>query len=148
MSQLPTGMDRAVNPPSGRQFEIRASDQRATIVEVGGGVRCYSSGGRDVLQPYPIEALCDGAHGAPLVPWPGRLAGGRYRFDGVDYQVPLSEPAKHNAIHGFLRWQRWQPVRQEPSKIIMATTLSAREGYPVYPWHPGQSTRCLTPGSP
>ena len=46
--------------------------------------------------------MCDGAHGSPLVPWPNRLADGRYRFDGVDYQVAITEPDKGNAIHGLL----------------------------------------------
>ena len=91
--------------PSGKQYEIRFGDQRATIVEVGGGVRAYAVAGRPVLDPYPEEAMCDGAHGAPLIPWPNRLGDGRYRFDGVDYQVALSEPGKCNAIHGFLRWR-------------------------------------------
>ena len=66
--------------PSGRQFEISAGDQHATIVEVGGGIRSYRAGDRDVLQPYPPGQMCDGAHGAPLIPWPNRLADGRYRF--------------------------------------------------------------------
>jgi aldose 1-epimerase len=35
--------------PSGEQFEIVHGEQRATIVEVGGGIRSYSHGGRDVL---------------------------------------------------------------------------------------------------
>lgn len=78
--------------PSGDQFQIRHGDQRATIVEVGGGVREYLTGDRAVLESYPLEAICDGAHNTPLIPWPNRLADGRYRFDGVDHQVALTEP--------------------------------------------------------
>jgi aldose 1-epimerase len=55
-------------PPSGRQYEIRYGDQVAVVVEVGGGVREYQVGDRAVLDPYSREAMCDGAHGAPLVP--------------------------------------------------------------------------------
>jgi len=118
------------NPPSGRQYVIRDGDQQVTIVEVGGGIRCYRAGDRDVLQAYPLEAMCDGAHGAPLIPWPNRLGDGRYRFDGTDYQVALTEPDKHNAIHGFLHWRPWQPVRQSENQIVMAATLYPLEGYP------------------
>lgn len=75
-------------PPSGEQFIITAGAHRATIVEVGGGVREYAVGDRQVLDPYPIDAMCDGAHGTPLIPWPNRVADGRYTFDGVGYQVP------------------------------------------------------------
>lgn len=70
-------------PPSGEQFEISYGEQRATIVEVGAGVREYVVGERPVLDPYPLQAMCDGGHGAPLIPWPNRIADGRYRFDDV-----------------------------------------------------------------
>jgi aldose 1-epimerase len=116
--------------PSGQQYEISAGDHHATIVEVGGGIRTYSFGGRDVLEPYPLQAMCDGAHGAPLIPWPNRLADGRYRFDGTDYQVALTEPDKHNAIHGFLRWQSWEPLERSRDCIVMATMLHPQQGYP------------------
>jgi aldose 1-epimerase len=116
--------------PSGEQFEISHGGQRATIVEVGGGVREYAVDGRPVLDPYPLDAICDGAHGAPLIPWPNRLADGRYRFDGVDYQVALTEPTKRNAIHGFLRWRGWRSVEREPHRVVMGTTIHPLEGYP------------------
>ncbi|MDQ2846141.1 MAG: aldose 1-epimerase family protein [Actinomycetota bacterium] len=119
-----------VNSPSGRQYRISHGDQQATIVEVGGGIRTYRVGRRDVLQPYPVESMCDGAHGAPLIPWPNRLGDGRYRFDETDYQVPLNEPDKGNAIHGFLRWRPWQPVHQSADHIVMTATLYPLEGYP------------------
>jgi len=117
-------------PPSGEQFEIVHGDQRATIVEVGGGVREYEAGGRRVLDPYPLEAMCDGAHGAPLIPWPNRLADGRYSFDGAEHQVALTEPEKHNAIHGFLRWRNWEAREQEPARIAMGTRLYPLTGWP------------------
>lgn len=117
-------------PPSGEQFEISRGEQRATIVEVGGGIREYEVGGRAVLDPYPLGAICDGAHGAPLIPWPNRLADGRYSFDGVDYQVAQTEPTKRNAIHGFLRWRSWQATERAPERVVMGTTIHPLEGYP------------------
>ncbi len=117
-------------PPSGEQFEITNGSQRATIVEVGGGVREYVVGERPVLDPYPLDAMCDGAHGAPLIPWPNRLADGAYRFDGTDYGVALTEPDKHNAIHGFLRWRSWRAVEHAASRVVMGTRLHPLMGYP------------------
>jgi len=116
--------------PSGHQFEIVHGDQRATIVEVGGGVRTYVVGDRDVLDPYPLGSMRDGAHGAVLVPWPNRLADGRYRFDGVDHQVALTEPSKDNAIHGFLMWRSWSALEHESSRVVMGTRLHPMMGYP------------------
>jgi len=117
-------------PPSGEQFEIVSGAHRATIVEVGGGIREYSVGGRNVLDPYPVDRMCDGAHGAPLIPWPNRMADGRYSFDGEDFQVDLTEPDKNNAIHGFLLWRSWQAVEHEADRVVMATVLHPLAGYP------------------
>jgi aldose 1-epimerase len=72
----------------------------------------------------------DGAHGVPLIPWPNRLADGRYRFDGVDYQVALTEPEKHNAIHGLLQWRPWQVLRQTRTRVRMGIRLFPMQGYP------------------
>jgi aldose 1-epimerase len=116
--------------PSGEQFEICAGEQRAVIVEVGGGVREYSVADRPVLQPYAVQEMCDGAHGAPLIPWPNRLADGRYSFDGSDYQLELSEPAKRNAIHGLLRWRSWRALEREPGRVVVGARLQPSPGYP------------------
>lgn len=116
--------------PSGEQFELTYGKQRATIVEVGGGVREYFVGMRAVLDPYPLDQMCDGAHGTVLVPWPNRLADGRYRYDGVDHQVALTEPAKANAIHGFLRWRSWRASERNSSRVVMTSRLYPLMGYP------------------
>jgi aldose 1-epimerase len=116
--------------PSGRQFQITRGDQRATIVEVGGGVREYRVGERDVLQPYGLDRMRDGAHGAPLIPWPNRLADGHYSFDGTEHQVALTEPDKHNAIHGFLLWRQWEPTDEHVDGITMKATLLPLQGFP------------------
>lgn len=118
--------------PSGQQFEISWKGQQAMIVEVGGGIRSYVVGDRAVLDPYAPDAMCDGARGAPLIPWPNRLADGRYGFEGENYQVALSEPEKHNAIHGLLRWQPWHALRHARTQVAMATTLFPTPGYPFH----------------
>ena len=133
MSGGASGDERAgmrSSAPSGEQFEITHGEQRATIVEVGAGVREYTVAGRAVLDPYPLGAICDGAHGAPLIPWPNRLADGRYRFDAVDHQVALSEPERHNAIHGLMRWRPWTALEREPGRVLMGARLFAMAGYP------------------
>src|SRR3954471_23132701 len=110
-------------PPSGRQFEIAADGQRAIVVEVGGGVRSYSHDDRDVLDGYPEDAICDGARGTPLIPWPNRLEDGSYQFGGESLQLDLSEPEKQNAIHGLLRWQAWEAVEQASDRVTMGIRL-------------------------
>ena len=78
----------------------------------------------------PPDALPPKSSGAVLLPWPNRIAGGQYRFDGVDQQLALTEPARGNATHGLVRWVRWTPVRQELSSLTLAHDLVPQTGYP------------------
>lgn len=116
--------------PSGEQVEIGQGVQRATLVEVGGGIRSYDHAGREVLDGYRDDELCTGARGAPLIPWPNRLADGAYRFDGTAHQVALTEPDKHNAIHGLLRWRNWTVRDHDTSRAVLGTVLHPLPGYP------------------
>ena len=121
---------RSAVVPSGEQFSLAFDEHSATVVEVGGGIRSYTVDGHDVLDPYPLEAICDGAHGAPLIPWPNRLDGGHYRFDGEELQLPLTEPERGNAIHGLLRWRAWRAVERSPERVVMGIRLHPMPGYP------------------
>jgi len=121
---------RSAVVPSGEQFALAFADHSATVVEVGGGVRTYTVAGCDVLDPYPLEKICDGAHGTPLVPWPNRLDGGRYAFDGERFQLPLTEPERGNAIHGLLRWRAWRAIERTPERVVMGIRLHPMPGYP------------------
>jgi aldose 1-epimerase len=125
----PVGRDVTI-APSGRQYQIELGGQRAVVVEVGGGVREYEVDGRPVFDPFPVGSMADGAHGMPLVPWPNRLDGGRYSFDGQDLQVALTEPEKGNAIHGLLRWRAWTPVEVAADRVVLGHRIHPRPGYP------------------
>ncbi|MDT7556585.1 MAG: aldose 1-epimerase, partial [Pseudonocardiales bacterium] len=116
--------------PSGEQFSIADGPHRATVVEVGGGVREYTHRFRHVLDGYAEDEMCSGGRGTPLMPWPNRLADGAYTFGGASYQVPLSEPGRHNAIHGLLRWRNWTRRAGDEASVVLGTVLHAQPGYP------------------
>lgn len=118
------------SPPSGIQYELTLGGQRAVVVEVGGALREYDVDGRPVLEPFPVDAMADGAHGAVLVPWPNRLDGGRYTWDGRDLQLPLTEPERGNAIHGLLRWRSWSPVEVTADRVVLGHRIHPMPGYP------------------
>jgi len=119
-------------PPSGQQFALTFGDQVATVVEIGAAVREFRVGDREVFQSYEQSALTAGFHGAVLLPWPNRLADGRYEFDGVQYQLPISEPARMTALHGLSPWRPWTLVAQEPNRVVLALSLLPRPGYPFF----------------
>jgi len=116
--------------PSGEQLEIAAGDQRAVVVEVGGGLRSYSAGGRDVLDGYGEDQMCTSGRGQVLAPWPNRLEDGTYEFAGTRHQLPLTEPEHANAIHGLVRWVPWAAAEREPHSVVMTHVLHPRPGYP------------------
>lgn len=117
-------------PPSGRQLEIGRGNARATVVEVGGGLRTYRIGSDDVLDGYAADEMCTGARGQPLIPWPNRLRAGRYGWDGMTYTAPLNEADKGNAIHGFTRWHNWVPRETAADRVVMGLLLHPLTGYP------------------
>jgi aldose 1-epimerase len=116
--------------PSGEQVEISFGNQRATVVEVGGGLRSYSVGERDILDGYEVDEQSASGRGQVLVPWPNRLQDGRYEFDGRSHQLPLSEPEHSNAIHGLVRWAAWRIGKREPHRVVMEHVVHPQPGYP------------------
>jgi aldose 1-epimerase len=120
----------APTAPSGVQIEIRHGDQAVTVVEVGAGLRTYTVGGRDVLDGYAVEELCPSGRGQVLIPWPNRLAGGHYTFDGRSYQLPVSEPDRDDAIHGLVRWEAWTIAEAARDRVVLSHLLEPQPGYP------------------
>jgi aldose 1-epimerase len=119
-----------VPPPSGEQFEIVFDAQRAVVVQVGGGLRTYAAGGRDVLDGYGEDQMCSSGRGQVLIPWPNRIAGGNYEFGGRQHQLPIDEPARNDAIHGLVRWSEWRPTEREAHRVVVEHQLDPQPGYP------------------
>ena len=116
--------------PSGTQIELCSGDQRATLVEVGGGIRTYEVGGRPVLDGYGVEETRTAGRGQPLLPWPNRVDGGRYSFGGAELQLALTEPERGNAIHGLTGWARWEVHDRAADWATMGYLLPPQAGYP------------------
>jgi aldose 1-epimerase len=114
-----------VIPPSGEQWEIVHGDRRAVIVEVGGGIREYGP-----LDGYPLDGVAQSGRGAVLVPWPNRIEGGRYEWEGETLQLALTEPSAGNAIHGLARWASWRAVEHEEARVVVEHVIHPQPGYP------------------
>jgi aldose 1-epimerase len=116
--------------PSGHQLEISYDDQHAIVVTVGGGLRTYDVGGASVLDGYDVEAMCDGARGQVLVPWPNRVKDGKWTWRGAAQQLALTEPEQHNAIHGLVRWVPWHVLDRSDSAVSVGCASYPQPGYP------------------
>jgi aldose 1-epimerase len=115
---------------SGRQIELAHGDQRAVVVEVGGGLREYTLDGRRLLDGYGADEMSSSGRGQVLIPWPNRIQDGRYSFDGQDHQLPLDDVEEQDAIHGLVRWASWTAGEREESRVVMEHVLHPQPGYP------------------
>jgi aldose 1-epimerase len=112
------------------EIELVAGDQRAVLDEVGGGIRLFTSHGRDFLDGYPAGQPSSSGRGQVLIPWPNRLEDGSYEFDGQRHELELTEPENGNAIHGLVRWEPWTVTERESHRVVMEHVLSGQQGYP------------------
>jgi aldose 1-epimerase len=119
-----------VTYPSGEQVELTHGAHRAVVVEVGAGLREYTVDGAPVVDGYPATEMCSGGRGQTLIPWPNRIAGGAYEFDGGAQQLPLTEPRAGNAIHGLTRWSNWTVVDRTEASVALRHVLHPQPGYP------------------
>ncbi len=120
----------ARTPLSGTQHALRAGDYEAIIAGVGASLRTLTHGGRDLVVPFDADEVRPGHRGATLAPWPNRIVDGRYAFEGADYQVPLTEPARGHALHGLASWIEFHPIDKGASHVTLEAVVEAQKGYP------------------
>ena len=112
--------------PSGTSWVLRGGGYEATVVSVGGGLRSLTKDGRDVLLGYGEDEQCHAGIGQLLIPWPNRIADGRYTFAGAEQQLALTEVPRRNASHGLTRWSEWARSGDD----TFTHRLHGRPGYP------------------
>lgn len=120
----------SVPSPTGAQYELARGDEVAVVTEVGAALRVYRVGDRDVVMSFATDELSPAVHGGVLVPWPNRIRDGVYTFDGVEHQLALTEPERHNANHGLALHERWQCVEHTRESVTLRLDLVPRPGYP------------------
>ena len=116
--------------PSGTQFELVHGDQRVTVVEVGGGLRRYEVGDREVLDGYGEHELCRSGRGQVLAPWPNRIEDGVYEHDGARHQLPINDVGVGCAIHGLIRWRSMVATEHARDAVTLGLVLHPQPGYP------------------
>lgn len=121
------------------EITIAFDNQRAVLSPWGASLRRYflvDAGGReiDIVWGYSGGSQKKGGQGDVLIPFPGRIAGGRYSFDGEVFQLERNDKEGPNAIHGFVRMLPWQVSRAGTNRVEFDITLEAEQygskGYP------------------
>ena len=114
--------------PSGDQFEISGGGYRAVVTEGGAALRHLEYAGRPLVDGFEADRTSPGGRGQLLMPWPNRIRDGAYTFGGHDLQLPLTEPARHNASHGLVRWVAWTLEEHTDNSVSLVYRLMAQTG--------------------
>jgi aldose 1-epimerase len=117
-------------PLTGQQYPIEAGRYRATVTELGAGLRELLFRDQPVILGYEADVLPPAGAGQLLVPWPNRIDGGRYAVDGAEFQLALTEPGQGNAIHGLTRFTAWTAVSHDARSVLLRSAPHGWQGYP------------------
>ena len=95
------------------EITLACGNQRAVVSPWGASLRRYfiadpAGVETDILWGYSGGNQKKGGQGDVLIPFPGRVADGRYSFDGQTYQLERNDKEGPNAIHGFVRAMPWR----------------------------------------
>jgi aldose 1-epimerase len=120
--------------PTGEQFRLTRETPNglgeAVIVEVAASIREFRIGGVELTEPYGEFSSPPFADGIVLVPWPNRVKDGVWQLDGVPQQLDITEPDKHNSIHGLLRYTPYRVLEQTDGAVTLGATIFPQHGYP------------------
>lgn len=115
---------------SGRQLRLSAYGYAATVASIGATLRALTHEGRDLIVPFDADEVRPKYRGVTLAPWPNRIVDGRYRFDGIDHQLALTEPERGHALHGLLAWAEFADRSVADDRVVLTATIQPQSGYP------------------
>lgn len=128
-----------IDPTPDTEIALSFDNQRAVVSPWGASIRRYflveaDGGETDIVWGYSGGSQKKGGQGDVLFPFPGRIAEGRYSFDGQALQLERNDKEGPNAIHGFVRTLPWKILRVESHCAEFDIRLDAesygRRGYP------------------
>ena len=118
--------------PTGTQYTITRGNASATIAQVAAALRKFTVGGVELVQSYPDGMLTPFASGIILMPWPNRVADGVWTLNGATQQLDITEPARHTALHGLLRYVGYDLIEHTESSVTLGATVFPQHGYPFH----------------
>jgi aldose 1-epimerase len=89
----------------------------------------YSLAGKQVVagdEPKHRQAY----RSSLLAPWPNRVAGGRWTWEGQQLQLPVNEPSVGAALHGLVVDAEFDVVEAGRTSVLLVHNLAPTPGYP------------------
>ncbi len=99
------------------------------IRPVGASLSSFTVAGRDVVQADSQQAQLQAYSGATLAPWPNRLAGATWEFQGRELTGTQNE-ARGNGLHGLVHDRGFEVLERSADSIRLSYLLGEDEVYP------------------
>ena len=108
---------------------LRSARASALVRTTGAALERFDVDGVMVIGAEPPPPA-DAYPGSVLAPWPNRLLGGTWFHEGIEYRVPINEPARNAALHGLVAFREWEIEDRSDDAVTLRIGLGADPGYP------------------
>lgn len=108
---------------------LQHGSQQAAVDLDGGRLTSYRVAGREVIAAEAHSPLAS-YRSSLLSPWPNRVAGGRWTWEGEELLLPVNEHALGTALHGLVAFARFQLVTGDDRSVRVGYDLAPSPGYP------------------
>lgn len=111
---------------------LRSGSSEATLLpHLGGAIGSFAVAGRDILRPTPKDADSPlDAASFPLVPYPNRIANGRFTFGDRDYALPRNLPEFEHPLHGLGWLKQWTVDETAEASAVLSYAHKADGDWP------------------
>ncbi|MCH9659713.1 MAG: hypothetical protein K0U54_02255 [Bacteroidetes bacterium] len=102
---------------------------------LGGSLQEWTINDTNIIPPFDLSNSAKEHHikyatQAVLFPFPNRLEKGRFTHESHQYQLPITEPKKKNAIHGFLKNCSFEIASVSNNDLQLQYNHIANEDFP------------------
>lgn len=112
------------------EHSIASGPYTALVTTRGGALRELRHQGRDLVVGFGPEGRIPDYRGVMCVPWPNRLADGRYTYAGKDFEAVINEPERGSALHGLATGMNWELRQAAADSVVLACRVGAGRHYP------------------
>ncbi len=117
---------------NGQVVNLVAHGFSAQLAAVGATLVSLEYQGQPLVRAFDPQLPRPAFSGAILAPWPNRVTDGSYRWDGTEYQLPITEPERGHALHGLVADTNFSLTDHSEQSAQLRTIITPSEGYPFH----------------
>lgn len=102
----------------------------AQISRVGAALRYLAIDGVELVESGDVDSLSPFCEGVIMSPWPNRIDGGKWTYQGRTLELPINLHDQQNSNHGLLMEHHYEVLAQTESSVTLGALIHARLGYP------------------